>query len=205
MESRKGATPFYPAALTRREALCYWYHRQLPRGVQHVASNAFSSFMRADRGETFVTARSRAVGGDRAWISDVVFLAISTPSATGAMPRFSRAVGILQQDEPDDYVLRGRTHSVREFVELAFARSTARSLQGEGVNEKGVDAKTGKVLVRIDPRFFRPTESICARRSAQGASEARLEAQDDLPRACGRDGRFRPEGGCGRGKPEGAP
>src|SRR6202012_5979928 len=62
--------------------------------------------------------------------------------------------------EPDDYVLAtGETHSVREFVELAFAR-VGRTIdwQGTGVDEIGQDAKTGDILVRIDPRYFRPTE-----------------------------------------------
>jgi GDPmannose 4,6-dehydratase len=67
---------------------------------------------------------------------------------------------ILQHSEADDFVLAtGEAHSVREFVELAFAE-TGRSIrwQGEGVDEVGVDAGSGTVLVRIDPRYFRPTE-----------------------------------------------
>ena len=67
---------------------------------------------------------------------------------------------ILQQDTPDDYVLAtGETHSVREFVELAFAE-VGRPIrwEGEGADEKGVDAKTGDVLVAIDPIYYRPAE-----------------------------------------------
>jgi GDPmannose 4,6-dehydratase len=67
---------------------------------------------------------------------------------------------ILQQPSPDDYVLAtGECHSVREFVELAFAE-VGRTIewQGTGLDEKGRDAKTGEVLVEIDPRYFRPTE-----------------------------------------------
>ena len=67
---------------------------------------------------------------------------------------------IMQQKEPDDYVLAtGETHTVREFVELAF-KHVGRTLEwrGKGLEEKGVDAKTGAVLVEIDPRYFRPTE-----------------------------------------------
>lgn len=67
---------------------------------------------------------------------------------------------ILQQDVPDDYVLAtGETHSVREFVELAFVgvgRKIAWS--GKGVDEIGTDVESGKILVKIDPRYFRPTE-----------------------------------------------
>ncbi|MGQ3030467.1 MAG: GDP-mannose 4,6-dehydratase, partial [Ferrovibrionaceae bacterium] len=67
---------------------------------------------------------------------------------------------MLQQPEPDDYVLAtGETRSVREFVEAAFAETGRRILwEGSGVEETGRDAATGKVLVEIDPRYFRPTE-----------------------------------------------
>lgn len=67
---------------------------------------------------------------------------------------------ILQQDEPEDFVIAtGETRTVREFVEAAFkcAGITIR-WEGEGVNEKGIDAETGKVLVEVSPEFFRPAE-----------------------------------------------
>ena len=67
---------------------------------------------------------------------------------------------ILQQPEPDDYVLAtGEAHSVREFIEHAFAQIGRQiAWEGSGVEEKGVDATTGSVLVEVDPRYFRPTE-----------------------------------------------
>jgi GDPmannose 4,6-dehydratase len=67
---------------------------------------------------------------------------------------------MLQQAEPDDYVLAtGEMHSVREFVECAFAHVGRRiAWRGKGVDEVGIDAVTGKELVCIDPRYFRPTE-----------------------------------------------
>jgi GDPmannose 4,6-dehydratase len=67
---------------------------------------------------------------------------------------------MLQQPEPDDYVLAtGTTHTVREFAEAAFARIGVELVwRGEGVDEEGVDAKSGEVRVRIDPRLYRPTE-----------------------------------------------
>jgi GDPmannose 4,6-dehydratase len=67
---------------------------------------------------------------------------------------------ILQQDEPDDYVLAtGEMHSVREFVEVAFGQ-TERTIrwEGEGVNEVGLCARTGEILVMVDPEYFRPAE-----------------------------------------------
>jgi GDPmannose 4,6-dehydratase len=67
---------------------------------------------------------------------------------------------ILQQEQPGDYVLAtGEKHSVREFVEKAFAHiGRAIAWRGRGVEEKGVEHSTGKVLVEVDPRYFRPTE-----------------------------------------------
>jgi GDPmannose 4,6-dehydratase len=67
---------------------------------------------------------------------------------------------ILQQSEPGDYVLAtGEAHSVREFVEKAFATvGTHIQWRGGGVDEKGFDAASGRVLVEIDPRYFRPAE-----------------------------------------------
>jgi GDPmannose 4,6-dehydratase len=67
---------------------------------------------------------------------------------------------MLQQDKPDDFVLAtNETHTVREFVDIAFKKAgiTLR-FEGEGVNEKAYDAKTGKLLVDINPEFFRPAE-----------------------------------------------
>jgi GDPmannose 4,6-dehydratase len=67
---------------------------------------------------------------------------------------------ILQAQAPDDFVLAtGETRSVRELVELAFAE-VGRSIawRGKGVEETGVDTRSGKTLVRIDPTYFRPTE-----------------------------------------------
>jgi GDPmannose 4,6-dehydratase len=70
---------------------------------------------------------------------------------------------MLQQPEPDDYVLAtGEEHSVREFVERAFAH-VGRSIvwEGQGVKERGLDRRSGQVLVEVDPRYFRPTEVEC--------------------------------------------
>eukprot|EP00834_Sanchytrium_tribonematis_P000154 NODE_3_length_80033_cov_0.932970.p71 type:complete len:114 gc:universal NODE_3_length_80033_cov_0.932970:76317-76658(+) len=67
---------------------------------------------------------------------------------------------ILQQDVPEDYVLStGEDHSVREFVELAFSYVGIEiNWEGEGVDEIGKDRKTGKLLVEVSPKYFRPTE-----------------------------------------------
>ena len=67
---------------------------------------------------------------------------------------------MLQQDEPEDFVVAtGETRTVREFVTLAFKEAGIEiEWQGSGVEEKGIDKKTGKVLIEVDPKFFRPTE-----------------------------------------------
>jgi len=67
---------------------------------------------------------------------------------------------MLQQDKPDDYVIAtGETHTVKEFVDLTFKELGMDLVwEGEGLEEKGIDPKTGKVRVQIDPYYFRPTE-----------------------------------------------
>ena len=67
---------------------------------------------------------------------------------------------MLQQDEPDDYVIAtGEQHTVRDFTEKAFAANGIEiRWEGSGVDEKGYDAKTGKMLVCVNPQWFRPTE-----------------------------------------------
>ena len=67
---------------------------------------------------------------------------------------------ILQQDEPDDFVIAtGKQYSVREFVDAAFSEvGVSLVWEGEGVAEKGINVETGDVVVEVDPRYFRPTE-----------------------------------------------
>ncbi len=80
---------------------------------------------------------------------------------------------MLQQEKPDDYVIAtGETHSVREFVEAAFRYvDITIEWQGSGVHEVGRDAKTGKILVDINPKYFRPTEVDCLLGDATKAKE----------------------------------
>lgn len=67
---------------------------------------------------------------------------------------------ILQQEKPEDFVLAtGETHSVREFVEKSFAHVGVKlRWEGKDVEEVGIDVDTGKVVVRVDPKYFRPAE-----------------------------------------------
>ena len=115
------------------------------------------------RGETFVTRKiTRAVAAIHLGLQETLYLGnLDAKRDWGHARDYVEGMWrILQQDKPDDYVLAtGENHSVREFVELAFAR-IGRTLEwrGAGLEEAGVDAGTGDVLVKIDPRYFRPTE-----------------------------------------------
>jgi GDPmannose 4,6-dehydratase len=115
------------------------------------------------RGETFVTRKiTRAVAAIHLGLQKKIFLGnIDASRDWGHARDYVEGMWrILQQPEPDDYVIAtGETHTVREFVEKAFAEiGRAIAWRGEGVDEKGVDAKSGETLVEIDRRYFRPTE-----------------------------------------------
>ena len=115
------------------------------------------------RGETFVTRKiTRAVAAIELGLQNCLYLGnLDAERDWGHARDYVAGMWqILQQDEPDDYVLAtGEKHSVREFVELAF-REVRRDIawRGQGPEEIGVDRNHGDVLVRIDPRYFRPTE-----------------------------------------------
>jgi GDPmannose 4,6-dehydratase len=115
------------------------------------------------RGETFVTRKiTRAVAAIKLGLQKQLFLGnLDSKRDWGHARDYVEGMWrILQKDQPDDYVLAtGETHSVREFVELAFAHA-GRTIEWRGtdVDETGVDLATGDVLVAIDPRYFRPTE-----------------------------------------------
>ena len=115
------------------------------------------------RGETFVTRKiSRAVAAIRAGHQETLYLGnLDARRDWGHARDFVEGMwSIVQQDEPDDYVLAtGEAHTVREFVEEAFAQTGCQmEWRGSGRDEHGVDPKSGKTLVAIDPRYFRPTE-----------------------------------------------
>jgi GDPmannose 4,6-dehydratase len=115
------------------------------------------------RGETFVTRKiTRAVAAIHLGIQDKLYLGnMNAQRDWGHAREYVRGMWLmLQQEQPDDYVLAtGETHSVRSFVEKAFRKvGIGLEWRGEGVNEKGVDASSGRVLVEVDPRYFRPTE-----------------------------------------------
>jgi len=115
------------------------------------------------RGETFVSRKiTRVVSRIAHGIESTLYLGnLDAKRDWGHAEEYVEGMWrMLQQPEPDDYVLAtGKTHSVREFAEAAFARiGVELEWRSEGVDEEGVDAKTGEVRVRIDPRLYRPTE-----------------------------------------------
>jgi len=115
------------------------------------------------RGETFVTRKiTRAVAAIRAGRQDKLFLGnLNARRDWGHAHDYVHGMWlILQQAKPDDYVLAtGETHSVREFADLAFRHGGFElEWSGEGVQEKGVDRASGRTLIEVDPRYFRPAE-----------------------------------------------
>ena len=115
------------------------------------------------RGETFVTRKiTRAAGRIKTGLQQRLYLGnLDAKRDWGFAGDYVEAMWLmLQQNEPDDYVVAtGKTWSVREFAERVFARlDMPISWQGSGVAEKGIDSKTGKVLIEIDPKYFRPAE-----------------------------------------------
>ena len=115
------------------------------------------------RGRTFVTRKiTEAACRIKLGIQERLYLGnLDSKRDWGYAPEYVEGMWLmLQQEKPDDYVLAtNETHSVREFVELAFKQLDMDIVwQGKGIEEKGYNQKTGKCLVEINPRYFRPTE-----------------------------------------------
>ena len=115
------------------------------------------------RGETFVTRKiTRGLARIKYGKEKKIFLGnLDAKRDWGYTPDYVEAMYLmLQQKKPDDYILAtGETHSVREFVEKASQYiGFDLAWKGKGLNEKGIDKKTGKVIIEIDPKYFRPAE-----------------------------------------------
>ncbi|MBZ9937947.1 GDP-mannose 4,6-dehydratase [Mesorhizobium sp. BR1-1-16] len=158
-------TPFYPRSPYAAAKLYgYWIVVNYREAYgMHASNGILFNHESPLRGETFVTRKiTRAVSAIHHGKQDRLYLGnLDAKRDWGHAREYVRGMWLmLQQDEPDDYVLAtGETHTVRSFVEKAFASvDVTLDWQGEGVEEKGIDTKTGKVLVAIDPRYFRPTE-----------------------------------------------
>ncbi|MCI5048533.1 MAG: GDP-mannose 4,6-dehydratase [Aquisalinus sp.] len=158
-------TPFYPRSpYAAAKLYSYWITVNYREAYNMHASNGILFNHESPlRGETFVTRKiTRAVAAIELGFQDKIYLGnLDAQRDWGHAKDYVEGMWLMmQQDQPDDYVLAtGEMHSVRKFVELAFAKvDKTIDWQGEGVNEKGFDAATGKELIVIDPRYFRPAE-----------------------------------------------
>ncbi|HQR47210.1 MAG TPA: GDP-mannose 4,6-dehydratase [Thermoanaerobaculia bacterium] len=129
----------------------------------HASSGILFNHESPRRGETFVTRKiTRAVGRIVHGLQETVYLGnLDARRDWGFAGDFVEAMWLmLQQAAPGDYVVAtGETHSVREFCQAAFARAGIElAWRGSGAEETGVDAKTGRTRVAVDPRYFRPAE-----------------------------------------------
>ncbi len=162
---QRETTPFYPRSpYAAAKMYAYWITINYREAYgMHASNGILFNHESPMRGETFVTRKiSRAVAAIHHSLQDTIYLGnIDAKRDWGHARDYVEGMWrILQQDEPDDFVLgTGETHTVREFVELAFKHIGIDIIwEGEGVNEIGKNAETGHTLVKIDPRYFRPTE-----------------------------------------------
>ena len=162
---QKETTPFYPRSpYAAAKLYAYWITVNYREAYGFYACNGILfNHEGPTRGETFVTRKiTRAVAAIRLGRQKRLYIGnLDARRDWGHARDYVEGMWrILQQPAPEDYVLAtGESHSVREFVELAFAE-IGRSIrwQGRGADEVGVDAATGEALVEVDPRYFRPTE-----------------------------------------------
>ena len=162
---QRETTPFYPRSPYGVAKLyAYWITVNYREAYGFHASNGILfNHEGPTRGETFVTRKiTRAVAAIELGLQERLYLGnLNAKRDWGHARDFVEAMWlILQQAESGDYVIAtGETHSVREFVELAFQKVGRRIVwQGTGADEVGTDEKSGKDLVRVDSRYYRPTE-----------------------------------------------
>ncbi len=158
-------TPFYPRSPYGCAKLyAYWITKNYREGYGMFTANGILFNHESERrGETFVTRKiTLAAARIKAGLQDKLYLGnLNAKRDWGYARDYVECMWlILQQPNPDDYVIAtGEYHSVREFTTLAFKYAGIDlRWQGEGVDEKGIDTATGKTLVEVDPKFFRPAE-----------------------------------------------
>lgn len=158
-------TPFYPRSpYAAAKLYAYWIvvNYREAYGI-HASNGILFNHESPIRGETFVTRKiTRAAAAIHLGLQERLYLGnLDAKRDWGHAREYVRGMWLmLQQEQPDDYVLAtGETHTVRSFVEKSFAKVGIRlDWRGEGVDEKGYDASSGRCLIEIDPRYFRPTE-----------------------------------------------
>ncbi len=162
---QRETTPFYPRSpYAVAKLYAYWIvvNYREAYGI-HASNGILFNHESPLRGETFVTRKiTRAAAAISLGQQEKLYLGnLDAKRDWGHAAEYVRGMWMMmQQDEPDDYVLAtGETTTVRDFVNWSFEDvGITLNWQGEGVEEKGLCAKTGRVLVEVDPRYFRPTE-----------------------------------------------
>jgi len=162
---QRETTPFYPRSpygVAKLYAHWITINYREAHGV-HASSGILFNHESPIRGETFVTRKvTMAAARIREGQQDKLYLGnLDARRDWGFAADYVEGMWrMVQQDTPDDYVLAtGETHTVRELCQLAFGRAGIElEFRGEGVDEVGIDTNTGKEVVLIDPRYFRPTE-----------------------------------------------
>ena len=159
-------TPFYPRSpYAVAKLYAYWISVNYREAYgMHVSNGILFNHESPMRGETFVTQKiATAAASIVSGIQEKLYLGnLDAQRDWGHAREYVEGMhAIINHHEGDDFVLAtGRTETVRRFVELAFSElNTEVVWQGNGADEIGLDAKTGKVLVEIDPAYFRPTET----------------------------------------------
>lgn len=158
-------TPFYPRSpYAAAKLYAYWIVVNYREAYgMHASNGILFNHESPIRGETFVTRKiTRAAAAIKLGLQDKLYLGnLDAERDWGHAKDYVRGMWLmLQQDKADDYVLAtGEKHSVREFVEQAFAELEINiRWEGSGVDEQGFDTKTEKAVVAVDRRYFRPTE-----------------------------------------------
>lgn len=163
---QRETTPFYPRSpYAAAKLYAYWVVVNYREAYgMHASNGILFNHESPLRGETFVTRKiTRAVAAIKHGLQEKLYIGnLDARRDWGHAREYVRGMWMmLQQDEPDDYVLAtGESHSVRDFVERAFAEiGVVIEWKGKGLKERGVEKSSGRVRVEIDPRYFRPTEA----------------------------------------------
>jgi GDPmannose 4,6-dehydratase len=158
-------TPFYPRSpYAAAKLYAYWIVVNYREAYgMHASNGILFNHESPLRGETFVTRKiTRGAAAISLGLQDKLYLGnLDAKRDWGHAREYVRGMWLmLQQNEPDDYVLAtGKTTSVREFVEWSFSEVGIKiDWRGSGADEKGFDSTNGRCLVEVDPRYFRPTE-----------------------------------------------
>lgn len=160
-------TPFYPySPYAAAKQYAYWVVRNYREGYGMFATNGILFNHESERrGETFVTRKiTLAAAKIAAGVQDKLYLGnLDALRDWGYAKDYVECMWLmLQHNEPDDFVVAtGEQYSVRDFCTRAFKRAGIElRWEGEGVEEKGIDVNTGKIVVEVSPEFFRPTDVV---------------------------------------------